>query len=262
MDIPHSRILLTGASGGIGQALAEALCREGAHLLLAARQHDALQQLARRFPGHIETVQADIATPAGRDAVAEAAGRFRPDCLINAAGVNHFALFEQHDDEAIARIIDLNVTGTLLLTHRLLPLLKRQKKALLVNLGSTFGSIGFPGYTAYCASKFALRGFSEALRRELADTPVKVIYVAPRAARTAMNDSQVMAMNAELKVAMDRPEDVAAVIVKALRKERSERYLGWPEKFLVRLNSVLPAMVDVALRQQLPVIKRHARNHP
>jgi short-subunit dehydrogenase len=262
MDISHSRILLTGASGGIGQALAEALCRDGAHLLLAARQQDALQELARRFPGRIETVQADIATPAGRDAVAEAAARFHPDCLINAAGVNRFALFEQHDEEAIARIIDLNVTGTLLLTRRLLPLLARQKKALIVNLGSTFGSIGFPGYTAYCASKFALRGFSEALRRELADTPVKVVYVAPRAARTAMNDSQVMAMNAELKVAMDRPEDVAAVIVKALRKERSERYLGWPEKFFVRLNSLLPSMVDVALRQQLPVIKRHARNHP
>jgi short-subunit dehydrogenase len=260
MNISQCRALVTGASGGIGQALVEALGRQGAHLLVAGRHPAALQELARRFPGQVEVVQADIASASGRDAIADAVGRFGGlNCLINAAGVNRFGLLEQHDEDAIADIIGLNVTSTLQLTRRLLPLLIRQDKAVIVNLGSTFGSIGYPGFTAYCASKFALRGFSEALRRELADTPVKVLYIAPRAARTAMNDSQVVAMNAELKVAMDEPQLVAASIVAALRNERSESFLGWPEKFFVRLNSLLPRLVDQALRKQLPIIKRFAR---
>lgn len=261
MNISQCKALVTGAGGGIGQALVEALCREGAHLLVAGRHLAPLQDLARRFPAQIEIVEADIASAAGRDDVLEAAGRFDGlNCLINAAGINRFGLLEQHDEEAIAAIIGLNVTSTLQLTRRLLPQLARQNRALVVNLGSTFGSIGYPGFTAYCASKFALRGFSEALRRELADTAVKVLYIAPRAARTAMNDSQVVAMNEELKVAMDDPQVVAAAIVSALRRERNESFLGWPEKLFVRLNNLLPAVVDGALRKQLPVIKRFARS--
>ena len=151
------------------------------------------------------------------------------------------------------------MTATLQLTHLLLPLLREQPRALLVNLGSTFGSIGYPGFATYCASKFALRGFSEALRRELADTHIKVLYVAPRATRTAMNSVEVVAMNDALKVSMDDPQAVAAQIVQAIMAEREELYLGWPEKLFVRLNSLLPRLVDQALRKQLPVIKRFAR---
>lgn len=148
------------------------------------------------------------------------------------------------------------------LTHRLLPLLRQQGRALVVNLGSTFGSIGYPGFTAYCASKFALRGFSEALRRELADTLVKVLYFAPRATQTGMNGAQVVAMNDELNVAMDDPHSVALQLLAAIRREEEERYLGWPEKLFVRLNSLLPRLVDQALRKQLPIIQRFARSKP
>lgn len=263
MNVSECRALITGASGGIGQAVAEALCRQGAHLLVAGRQVAPLQDLAQRFPGQVDVVQADLGTAAGRDAVLLAVMRFGGvNCLINAAGVNRFGLLEQHDEDAIADIIGLNVTSTLQITRRLLPELLREDQALIVNLGSTFGSIGYPGFTAYCASKFALRGFSEALRRELADTRVNVLYIAPRAARTAMNEAHVVAMNKELNVAMDDPEVVAAAVVKALRNERRESFLGWPEKLFVRLNSLVPRLVDQALRKQLPVIKRFARTRP
>lgn len=263
MNVSECRALITGASGGIGQAVAEALCRQGAHLLVAGRQVAPLQDLAQRFPGQVDVVQADLGTAAGRDAVLLAVMRFGGvNCLINAAGVNRFGLLEQHDEDAIADIIGLNVTSTLQITRRLLPELLREDQALIVNLGSTFGSIGYPGFTAYCASKFALRGFSEALRRELADTRVNVLYIAPRAARTAMNEAHVVAMNKELNVAMDDPEVVAAAVVKALRNERRESFLGWPEKLFVRLNSLVPRLVDQTLRKQLPVIKRFARTRP
>jgi len=165
---------------------------------------------------------------------------------------------ENHDEDAIAELIGLNVTATLQLTHRLLPMLRRRERAVVLNLGSTFGSIGYPGFSAYCASKFALRGFSEALRRELADTHVRVLYVAPRATRTTMNGDAIIAMNADLGVTMDDPSVVASAVVKALRHEREEVYLGWPERLFVRLNQLLPRRVDQALRKQLPVIKRFA----
>ena len=155
--------------------------------------------------------------------------------------------------------MQLNVTATLQLTHRLLPILRQQGRALVVNIGSTFGSIGYPGFTAYCASKFAIRGFSEALRRELADTQVKVLYLAPRATRTSMNSDSVVAMNTELKVAMDDPQLVARTVRAAIESEREELYMGWPEKLFVRLNGLLPRVVDQALRKQLPVIQRFAR---
>ncbi|HWS73730.1 MAG TPA: SDR family oxidoreductase [Quisquiliibacterium sp.] len=263
MKLSECRVLLTGASGGIGQALAERLSAGGARLLLAGRQGEALEDLALRHPGQVSLVRADLRQSEGREAVMAAVRQFGGlNCVINAAGVNQFSLLERQDEDAISRLIDLNVTATLQLTHRLLPLLRVPPKALLVNLGSTFGSIGYPGFSAYCASKFAMRGFSEALRRELADSRIKVLYVAPRATRTSMNSGPVVAMNEELHVAMDDPRAVAAQIVGAIEREREELYIGWPEKLFVRLNGLLPRVVDQALRKQLPVIQRFARNNP
>ncbi len=261
MHLAECRALLTGASGGIGQALVEQLCSGGAHLLLAGRQLATLDALAERFPGQISRIQADLGQREGRDAVLAAARQFDGlNSLINAAGINQFSLLEDQDEEAIARLIDINVTATLQLTQRLLPLLRQAPTALLANIGSTFGSIGYPGFAAYCASKFAVRGFSEALRRELADSHIKVLYIAPRATRTAMNTAPVVAMNAQLNVAMDDSATVARQIVEAIRRERAETYLGWPEKLFVRLNGLLPRIVDQALRKQLPIIQRFAHH--
>lgn len=263
MQLSTSRFLMTGASGGIGQAMVAQLCAGGAKLLLVGRQSATLQALVQKFPGQVELVFADLRERQGRDAVLAAARDMGGlNGLINLAGVNQFALLEYQDDEAIAAMVALNVTATLQLTRHMLPLLRQQTNALLVNVGSTFGSIGYPGFSAYCATKFALRGFSEALRRELADTRVKVLYVAPRATRTSMNAAAVVELNRQLKVSMDDPQAVARQIVRAIEREREELYLGWPEKLFVRLNSLLPRMVDQALRKQLPLIQRFARVKP
>ncbi|MBF7729377.1 SDR family oxidoreductase [Pseudomonas sp. N040] len=261
MQLSDCRVVVTGASGGIGQALVQTLCASGAHLLLVGRNAEGLEKIASRYPGKANVVVADIAERQGREAVLAAARSFGGvNTLINAAGLNSFSMLEQHDEEAIAALINLNVTATLQLTHRLLPLLRQQSRGLVVNIGSIFGSIGYPGFAAYCASKFALRGFSEALRRELADTQVKVLYIAPRATRTSMNAENVVAMNDELKVTMDEPLAVAAQVMQAIRSEREELYLGWPEKLFVKLNSLLPGLVDQSLRKQLPVIQRFAKS--
>ena len=257
MRLCDARVVLTGASGGIGLAIATALCASGARVLAVARHREALQPLIERYPQHVCWVDADLTFLADRRkvlAAAEAIGGI--NLLVNAAGVNHFAMLEQLDDSEINAMLALNISAPICLTKLLLPLLKQADNAMVVNVGSTYGSIGYPGYASYCASKFALRGFSEALRRELADTRVGVLYVAPRATRTSMNSPAADALNRALKANVDDPQTVAAAVIHAIIGDRRELYLGWPERFFVGLNSLLPNLVDRGLRKQLPLVRR------
>lgn len=259
MRLQDSVVVLTGATGGMGQAMVAALCQAGARVLLVGRQAPALRALERDFGAQVTSVQADLRLPEDRARVVAAARQLPGfNLLVNAAGVNHFGLFESMDDAAIADLVDINLTANLQLTRALLPLLKTAPQGCVVNIGSTFGSIGYAGFSTYCASKFALRGFSQALRRELADTRVGVLYLAPRATNTEMNSAQVNAMNSALQVAMDSPERVAAHLVRALERDLREVHLGWPERLFVRLNSLLPSLLDKALRRQLPTIQHYA----
>ena len=265
MQLSDCRVVLTGATGGIGLALVEQLCAGGAHVLAVTRQPAALAALRASYPHTLREIVADLRTPAGRHAIVEAARHMGGiNLLLNGAGVNRFALIEQLDDHAIADMLTVNVIATLQLTRAMLPTLRSQPHALVVNVGSTYGSIGYPGYAVYCASKFALRGFSEALRRELADTDVNVLYVAPRATRTSMNSAVAMALNQALKASVDEPQRVAQAVMGAIQKNLCELYLGWPEKLFVRLNGLLPSVVDHALRKQLPVIRSfiHSQENP
>ncbi|WP_297365459.1 SDR family oxidoreductase [Thauera sp.] len=262
MELQSCRVLVTGASGGIGQALVEQLCLAGAQVLAVSRDAAGLSAAIARFPGALRHVAADLASPAGADAVAAAARACGGvECVIHGAGVNCFDLLEQQDDAAVSAQVVLNLVAPVQLTRRLLPLLRAQPRALILFVGSTFGAIGYPGFSVYSASKFGLRGFAEALRRELADSAIGVLYVAPRATRTAMNAAAVDAMNVALGVAMDPPQEVAAAIVAALRDERPERHLGWPERFFVGLNRLLPRLVDRALRRQLSTVKHFTRSN-
>ena len=257
MQLHDARVVLTGASGGIGLAIVQALCAAGAQVLAVARHQEALLPMLKRYPQQLRWVAADLTVEGDRRkvlAAAQAVGGI--NLLINAAGVNHFAMLEQLDDSEINAMLAVNISAPICLTRLLLPLLKQADSAMVVNVGSTYGSIGYPGYAGYCASKFALRGFSEALRRELADTRVSVLYVAPRATRTSMNSAAAQALNDALKANVDDPQAVASAVVHAIAGDRRELYLGWPERFFVRLNSLLPNLVDRGLRKQLPLIRR------
>ena len=257
MRLSEARVVLTGASGGIGLAIATALCASGAQVLAVARHREPLVPLLELYPRNLCWVRADLTLLSDRRQVlAQAQGIGGINLLINAAGVNHFAMLEQLDDSEINSMLAVNISAPMCLTKLMLPLLKQADSAMVVNVGSTYGSIGYPGYASYCATKFALRGFSEALRRELADTRVSVLYVAPRATRTGMNSPAAQALNDALKTNVDDPQTVAAAVIHAIAGERRDLYLGWPERFFVRLNSLLPHLVDRGLRKQLPLIRR------
>ncbi|WP_223448876.1 MULTISPECIES: SDR family oxidoreductase [Pseudomonas] len=257
MRLSEARVVLTGASGGIGLAIATALCASGAQVLAVARHREPLVPLLELYPRNLCWVRADLTLLSDRrEVLARAQGIGGINLLINAAGVNHFAMLEQLDDSEINSMLAVNISAPMCLTKLMLPLLKQADSAMVVNVGSTYGSIGYPGYASYCATKFALRGFSEALRRELADTRVSVLYVAPRATRTGMNSPAAQALNDALKTNVDDPQTVAAAVIHAIAGERRDLYLGWPERFFVRLNSLLPHLVDRGLRKQLPLIRR------
>lgn len=235
-------------------------------MVLVGRGLEALQTLRAELasptsPDRHLAISADIATRAGREHVDHALRTLgRPlHGVINGAGTNRLALLADSAPADIETQIATNLTAPILLTQIALPLLDREA-GRIINIGSSFGGIGYPGFSTYCASKFALRGFTEALRRELADSGVQVAYVAPRATRTGLNSPAVCAMNEALGNATDAPDRVAAIVERMLLTKRmKDRAIGWPERLFLRLNAVFPAVVDSALRKQLAVIKKFAR---
>ncbi|MFO0394851.1 MAG: SDR family oxidoreductase, partial [Lysobacteraceae bacterium] len=179
--------------------------------------------------------------------------------LILGAADSRFGLFEHSSVVDVQAQVATNLVAPMLLVRALLPCLMRLSEAGVVGIGSTFGSLGYPGFAAYSASKFGLRGFLEALAREHADTPLRVQYLSPRATRTALNSVAVDAMNAELGVAVDDADQVAAALLEAIEAGTRRRQLGWPERLFARLNGLVPELVDRALAKQLPIVRRFAR---
>ncbi len=265
MSLQHINALITGASGGIGAAVATGILQRGGRAVLTARDPRSLKELAHTIdPSNDRTISisADVTISEDRRRICELAHTWQGgvNTLVNIAGVGDFGLFESERRDEIDRAFDVNVLAPVKLCHALLPHLSRQRQAHIVNLGSVFGAIGYPGHAVYSATKFALRGFSEALRRELIDTSVRVHYLAPRATRTKFNSSAVNALNELLGIAVDPPERVADALCALLETGTAESVIGWPEKFFVRLNALLPRIVDRSLAKQLPAIRQHARS--
>lgn len=264
MTAARYRAVLTGASGGIGRALAAALAADCDAMLVVGRDVARLEELQRmlrsKHPAlRVEVVAGDLTENATRQRVYDAAHALpQPiDLLINNAGVNEFHEFESQRADAIGTLLEINLVAPMQLTQKLLPLLKAAPRAQIINVGSIFGYLGYPGFAVYCASKFGLRGFSQALRRELADTAVSVRYFAPRATSTALTTPAMSAMNRELRVQEDPPELVARMLVRFLASNAWERKIGFPEWFYVLLNQLLPQLNDGAIRAQLKTIKKH-----
>ncbi len=255
MKLESARVILTGAGGGIGSEVAIRLAAQGARLALLDRSEAALQQIRERigssgpepllFPVDLLDAQARVVV------VEEAMQRLGGiDMLINNAGLLSFRPFSDEDPEMINRIVQLNTLVPMQLTRQVVQYMLDQGKGRIINVGSTFGSIAFAWFAAYSTSKFGLRGFSEALRRELEDTGVGVTYVAPRAVKTKLNSSAIYRMAESIKMNMDEPEWVADRIVEAIRKDRKDVYLGFPESLFVRINALLPRLVDGAMKKQ------------
>ncbi len=265
MKLKNKTVLLTGATGGIGSTIATHLAKQGCRLLLADRNQERLQTLQLQLTATVhahQSICADINSAQGRQALVESAYAASLDIVINAAGILDFAMLEEQSTTLIELMLTTNLISPSLLCHDLIPLLKTRPEAAIVNMGSTFGSIGHPGFSVYCASKFGLRGFTEALRRELADTAINVLYLAPRATATALNSDAVTHLNKALGNKTDTPDQVAEGLIKLLQNNTHQMFMGWPEKLFVRVNALFPHIVHTALAKKLPIIKQFAIKQP
>ena len=168
-------VVITGASSGIGQATAEAFAREGAKLVIAARNADALQDVAnkcRGFGADVLVVPTDVTNANEVKALAEAAERFGAiDVWVSNVGVGAVGKFQDTPIEAHEQVIRANLIGHMHDAHAVLPIFLKQDRGIFINMISLGGFAAAPYATAYSASKYGLKGFSEALRGELADYP-------------------------------------------------------------------------------------------
>ena len=213
MSTPY-RTILTGANGGIGLAMANVPAPVSSSLLLLGRNQLTLGALANTLSTRnptcaVSILAGDLSQHAYLEQVAEHAHRMQTNLLINNAGIHCFGSTAQTPLNTQHQVINCNLWAPMQLTGMVLPTLLKQNTAQVIQVGSVFGYIGYPGNAAYCASKFGLRGYSQALARELANTPVRVKYFAPRATQTPLNSDAINALNTALNVATDTPEDVA-----------------------------------------------------
>ena len=261
-----ARILLTGAAGGIGTAAAVTFVKAGAAVMLVGRSPARLSSRARLLARDCDAPTqrvawhaADLNKSSSLAELSEAASAWECNVLVHCAGLPSFGRLESLSPGDVAQVLHTNLLAPMLLTRALLPHLQKLPQAQVICVGSALGRIGLPGYSVYSASKFGLRGFAEALRRELGGTGVRVQYLGPRSTRTAFNSADVEVYNRATGTAMDSPEVVARALLQLIESEAAERFLGFPESLAVRINGMIPGLMDGAFvkhRNSLPALSR------
>ena len=232
------RIVLTGIAGGIGSLVAARLRAAGAKVIGVDRVASDLAD---------EMLVADLGSFEGLAQIADELAAREVDGLINLAGIQYFGPFADQSPDAIWAGYIINLVAPAMLTRALMPRFKTRGTGRIVNIGSVFGAIPFAHFVTYSSAKAGLKGFSDALRREYAGTDVSITHVAPRAVRTALNSPKVLAFADATGMAMDSPEHVADRIVAAIVARSRNVVIGFPESLFVRVNALMPRMVDQAL---------------
>jgi NADP-dependent 3-hydroxy acid dehydrogenase YdfG len=211
-------VLITGASRGIGLAIARALDGEGAKLILVARNRGALSRAAAQISGTVLSMAADVTKPGDVKRLIAAVQKQirRLDILINNAGVFTYKPFAKTTLEEWRRNLDTNLTSIFLTTQAALPLLKRSKGDVL-NILSISSRVAFPNCSAYAAAKFGAWGLTGVLRRELRADGIRVTAVLPGMTETRMKDELGFPVRSDDLL---QPEDVAAAVLSALVQPR------------------------------------------
>jgi short-subunit dehydrogenase len=269
--IAGSRILITGASQGIGRALAVEAAAQGAKVLAAARNEGLLRELAdkvHRRGGIIATVAADVTRAEDRARMVEAAGRTYGglDILINNAGIGATGHFAEVGPARLRQIMEVNFFGLTETTRACLPLLRQGVRPAVVNISSVAGKRGIPARSEYSASKFAVQGFSEALRAELDKDGIDVLVICPGLTQT--NFSQNM-IEQKARLPLDHlrgmtAEAVARRTLRAVARGRHETVLTLQGKLIALVSRFLPRLADrIAARRVRELFREEiAARHP
>lgn len=242
MSLDGKQVLVTGGLGGIGRPLVELLLGKGATVWVADR-------LPRASVNGASYIHADLREEEQVRSLCQRICDAPPDILINMAGLNAFCDFTRQTEKEFMDMINVNLTAPMQLSRAVLPGMLKRGSGQIINIGSVVGSIGLPHFTAYAATKAGVKGFSEALRRELNGSGVSVTHIAPRAVRTAMNQGCIEEFNRLSHTTEDLPEDVARRILRAIERKEANVTIGFPEKLFVKLNALWPRAIDGPLNK-------------
>lgn len=248
----QSTVVVTGASSGIGYHLARLLARRGATVVAIARRADrldALRQAASDGPGEVIAHSGDITDPAVRhsllDRVAET-GHGRLDLLVNNAGIGALGPFAAASPERLRRVMEVNFFAPVELARAAMPLLRHGRQPVICNIGSVLGHRAVPDKSEYCASKFALHGWSDAVRAELVEDGIQVTLVSPSTTESEF-------FGAVIESAADQPskslgswpaERVARATLSAIMARRAEVILSLGGKALVYADRLAPPLMN------------------
>ena len=257
-------VWVTGASSGIGEAVARELGRRGARLVLSARRRERLEALQREIAaagGHAadrhRVLPLDLtdtaAIPAAVEAALAHAGRI--DVMVHNAGISQRSLVADTVLEVDRRLLEVNFFGTVALTKALLPSMLAGGGGRFVVVTSLVGKIGTPLRSSYAASKHALHGFFDSLRAELWDRGIRVTLVCPGFIKTEL-PLVALTGDGSPQGRMDRAqrqgypvERCAAEIARAIERDREEVLIGGKEKYAVHLKRFLPALFSRIIRK-------------
>lgn len=243
-------VLITGASSGIGAAAAREFACTGARLALTARRVERLEALAHELGPAALPVPADLTRRNERERlVAETLAYFgQIDVLINNAGLGRLGWLETLTVEEIEAQVNVNLLALMDLTRLVLPTMLARRSGHIVNIASLAGHIGSPTYAVYCATKFGVRGFSEALQREVTPFGVRVSLISPGGiAGTEFGERAGLQRRTRLTTPrglQPTAEDVARAVAGVVRQPRREVILPWLLRVAVWINRVFPTLTD------------------
>ncbi len=244
------RMLVTGASQGIGRALVVEGLKAGMEVMAVARKPALLQQLSVEAPpsGKLITLAADVANLEGRRAMVERAQGLWTglDILVNNAGIGATGHFAEAESSILRRIFEVNVFGLMETTRAFLPIIKKGKTPAIVNISSIAGLRGIPARAAYSASKFAVEGFSDALRAELFKDNVSVLVVCPGLTQTHFSENMI---ERKAKIQMDHMRgmtatEVAYATLESMRAGRDRILLTTDAKKISFITKFFPGLAD------------------
>lgn len=256
LDLRNDVVVVTGASSGIGRATAVAFAMQGASVVAAARNEQALADLqagSRDLAGEIVAQPTDVTDPEAVWALAATAtNRFgRIDAWVNAAAVAMYASVEETEPGELRRILDVNVVGTANGVRAALPVMNRQGSGVIVNVGSVESMRALPLQSAYAASKHAVKGLTDALRAELQHdgSPVQLVLVMPSSINTPFfrHARSKLGVLPRPVPPVYEPEVVAEAIVHAVHHPVREVTVGGGGQGLVLLERISPRLLDLAL---------------